>query len=65
MNDIKLEKTTCKRCGKQLITGSSSMFGNATKAQFSGICSTCMTNEELQDMLEAIGRAMGEKVIED
>lgn len=46
---FKLINSTCKRCGKPIITSNRSLFGNSSgHAKWSGIC--CMTVDELKEM---------------
>ena len=55
-NRITIEQTTCRRCGKPLATTSRSLFGlDRLKARLGSICSDCMTEDEKQEMLEAMG----------
>jgi Protein of unknown function (DUF2688) len=44
---VSLVKTSCKRCGCDLYTGSRSLYGaDELKAELGGICTTCITPEE-------------------
>jgi hypothetical protein len=48
---FQLIETTCKRCGKKLLTGNRSLFGNdQMKAKLDRICYECCTPEELNIM---------------
>lgn len=42
-----LVETTCRRCGKPIVTGNRSLHGNdAAKAKLDRICSGCITEDE-------------------
>ena len=44
---FELIETTCRRCGKSLMTGNRSLFGfDKEKNQYDRICSQCITLEE-------------------
>ena len=46
-----LIQTTCRRCGKPLMTGNRSLFGNdKDKKRLDRICSKCVTPEEAKEM---------------
>ena len=48
---FRLIHTTCRRCGKPLMTGSRSLYGNdAAKARLDRICGDCVTDEERHEM---------------
>ena len=53
---IQLIETTCRRCGKPLLTASRSILGaDNAKATYGSICSECMKPEEHFQMVRAIG----------
>ncbi|MEG6512386.1 DUF2688 domain-containing protein [Desulforamulus ruminis] len=53
---IQIVTTQCKRCGKSLVKTNRSLYGmEELKAKFGDICSDCMSNEELGEMLRAQG----------
>jgi len=50
-----LIQTTCKRCGKPLMTGNRSLFGfDKEKAELDRICKNCITPEENHRILSLI-----------
>jgi RNase P subunit RPR2 len=50
-----LIQTTCKRCGKPLMTGSRSLFGfDKEKAELDRICKNCITPEEQSRILKLV-----------
>lgn len=51
---IRFLTTTCRRCGRPLVTTDRSIHGaDAAKARYDRICSACVTPEEEQAMLDA------------
>lgn len=45
--------TSCKKCGKPLLTAKCSLYGNQkAKLKFDRICSHCITEEQLQEILK-------------
>jgi len=53
---IYLVETTCRRCGKPLLTASRSIMGaDRAKTTYGSICSECMKPEERDRMVRAIG----------
>lgn len=60
---ISIVTTTCKRCGKQIATGSRSLYGcDSLKAKWDRICSDCMTKEEEREMLIEQGQAISKNM---
>lgn len=52
---FRLVNTTCPRCGKPTMTGNRSLWGaDQLKAKYSGICSSCTTPEEKQEILNSL-----------
>lgn len=52
---FRLMETTCKRCGKPLVTGNRSLNGNEDlKKKFERICGSCMTPEEKNELIFGI-----------
>jgi len=50
---FQLIETTCRRCGKKLLTGNRSLFGlDKEKKELDRICSECITPEETRRILE-------------
>jgi len=50
-----LVETTCKRCGKPLMTGNRSLFGmDKEKAELDRICSACITAEEKERLFKLV-----------
>lgn len=50
-----LYETKCKRCGKPLMTSTRSLWGSDEgHSKYSGICSSCLTNTENEDMVRFI-----------
>lgn len=48
---FKLIQTACRICGKPVMTGNRSLYGNdAAKARLDRICDDCVTDEERQEM---------------
>jgi hypothetical protein len=61
MKPIRIVTTKCKRCGKQIATGSHSLVGlDSLKAALGDICNDCITPDERQTIL----RAQGQKLVE-
>lgn len=55
--------TTCRRCGKPLMTGSRSLWGaENARAKFAEICSDCITPEDRAEMEQAVNAAVLTKV---
>ena len=53
---VYLVETTCRRCGKPLLTASRSIMGaDRAKVAYGSICSECMGEDERRDMTMAIG----------
>lgn len=53
---IHLVETTCRRCGKPLLTASRSLMGaDNAKMVYGSICSECMGTDERDQMVRAIG----------
>lgn len=47
-----LEETTCKRCGKRLMTLTEPIFcSEATMEKWKGICAGCVTEKEKAEMM--------------
>ena len=58
---IRIETTTCRRCGKNLTTFSRSLWGlNDLKEKFGRICSDCVTADEDFEMNRQIGKSIAE-----
>ena len=56
---FELIKTSCRRCGCELYTGSRSLFGaDAAKAKYDRICDKCVTEQERNEMLNAQASAI-------
>ncbi len=56
---FQLVTTSCRRCGKALMTGSRSLFGaDAAKARLDRICEACVTPEERAEMLGEQAKAI-------
>jgi RNase P subunit RPR2 len=52
---FQLIQTSCKRCGKPLVTGSRSLYGmDEAKAKYDRICQQCMTPEEHHELLNLL-----------
>jgi RNase P subunit RPR2 len=52
---FQLIETTCKRCGRPLITGNRSLYGfNEQKARLDRICKDCITPEEQAELLRIV-----------
>ena len=48
---FQLLTTTCRRCGKSIVTGNRSLFGaDAAKARLDRICEACITPDELAEI---------------
>ena len=61
MKPIRIVTTKCKRCGKQIATGSHSLVGlDSLKAALGDICKDCITPEEHQMILQAQGAKLAE-----
>ena len=61
MKPIQIVTTKCKRCGKQIATGSRSLIGlDSLKSALGDICAACITTSERQIILRAQGQAMRE-----
>lgn len=46
-----LVKTTCRRCGAPIVTGSHALIGSdQMKARYGSICDSCITLEEREAM---------------
>ena len=59
MKPIQIVTTKCKRCGKQIATGSRSLIGlDSLKSALGDICNDCITPEERQIILHAQGTAL-------
>ena len=49
---FRLMETTCRKCGKPLMTGNRSLFGlDQAKAKLDRICKDCITPEEQSEIL--------------
>ncbi len=49
---FQLIQTTCRRCGKPLMTGNRSLFGlDEAKKRLDRICANCITPEEQAEIL--------------
>lgn len=56
---ISLITANCKRCGKELLTASQSLWGlNKQKKEFGVVCTSCATQEETASILHATGKAI-------
>ena len=62
MDRIRIETTTCRRCGQKLATASRSLLGlDQLKAQWRILCSHCITPEERHNLLIQMGEALAQK----
>lgn len=58
---ITIERVNCRRCGKEISTASRSIYGlDSLKARYGSICHDCTTDDERNEMLNAM--ATGERI---
>ena len=58
-----LRMGNCKKCGKELLTSSKSIYGlDKEKEEFGVVCSSCTTKEESASLLHSIGEKIAIKL---
>lgn len=53
---IRLVKTECKRCGKEIYTTNRAVLAPKAKAKYGPLCEDCCTPEENNEITHAIAR---------